>query len=282
VRTGGPRESTAPAPDETQPVWLRASGSTTVTLWVGGFAPDVLARLGTGTPVTLQVESIEYVSDGKVIGNVTCDPDAPWTDSIGGVRHTFDHAGKYSVVARVRVRTTNGSEWIESKPLAVTSEGVVLPWMLAAATGQKRDLLVGAHATVTTSSDHAPSEVGAKVCDGVQSTRWLCGPADASPSIVIEVPKAVTCDKLVLSGACVSADEMGRFDRIEQVSVRLNRDKEPIFVDLVADELEPTVYTFEKTVSVSRLEIRVTKRTSGKDAKNQAGFAEIALEKRER
>jgi hypothetical protein len=184
--------------------------------------------------------------------------------------------------ATSQVRGEVRSEVLESKPLVVTSEGVLLPWMIAAATASKRDLLVGAHATVTTSSDHAPTENGGKACDGVQSTRWLCGEADASPWIVIEVQKSLTCDRLVLSGACLSPDEIGRFDRIEQVAVRVNRDKEPTLVDLVPDELEPTVYTFEKPVSVSRLEIRVTKRTSGKEAKSQAGFAEIALERRER
>ncbi len=290
VRTGGPGETKPPPVDETGPVWLRASGTTTVTLWIGGFAKDVLARIGAGTPPRMHVESIEYVSDGKVIGSVTCDASAPWTDAVGAIRHTFDHAGKYTVVARVHVRKSSGSEVlvdapvevIESKPLVVASDGVLLPWMIAATTAQSRDLLVGAHASVTTSSDHAPSEVGAKACDGVQSTRWLCAEADASPSIVIEVQKGVACDRLVLSSACVSPDEVGRFDKIEQVSVRINRDKEPTLVDLVPDELEPTVYTFEKTVSVSRLEIRVTRRTIGKEAKNQAGFAEIALEKRER
>jgi hypothetical protein len=158
----------------------------------------------------------------------------------------------------------------------------VRPWMLAAATARTRNLLAGAHASASASSESSADESASKACDGAAWTRWTCSANDADPWIVVETQKAVTCDRLVLSGACLSPDEIGRFDRIEQVSVRVNRDKEPTLVDLAPDELEPTVFAFEKPVSVSRLEIRVTKRSPGGAAKNQAGFAEIALEKRER
>jgi hypothetical protein len=240
----------------------------------------VHARLASGTPAGLRVESVEYVEGDAVVGAVTGDPAEAWTDAGFTVRHTFERAGKHTLIARVRVRGAAGTETIESKPVEVRSDGVVLPWMLLAATARGRDVLADAHPTVTTSSDHAPGELGAKACDGLQSTRWLCGTADASPSLLIETQKPVACDRLVLSGACTSPSETGRFDRITQVSVRLNRDKEPTLLDLAADELEPTVLPFEKTVLVTRLEIRVTKRTSGGAAKGQTGFAEVALEKR--
>jgi hypothetical protein len=282
VQTGGrgSRERAEP-PADGSPVWLRASGTTTVTFWIGGFAPDVVARLATGTPPGLHVESVEYASGNEVIGAVNGDASAPWSDAGYTIRHTFDHAGKHAVVARVRVIGPAGPEVVTSKAVDVRSEGVVQPWMLAAATARQRDLLADAHATVTASSEHAPGEVGSKACDGAQWTRWVCGETDPAPSILVEVQKPVPADRLVLSPACVSPDELGRFDRIEQVSVRLNREKEPVILDLEADELQPTVLEFGKTVSVSRLEIRVTKRKTGGAAKNQAGFAEIALERRE-
>ena len=86
----------------------------------------------------------------------------------------------------------------------------------------------------------------------------------------------------MISPACGSRDELGRFDRVTEVIVRLNREKEWARVALDPDELKPTVLKLDKSPSLTRLEIRITQRTPGGAARNQTGFAEIALERRER
>jgi hypothetical protein len=71
----------------------------------------------------------------------------------------------------------------------------------------------------------------------------------------------------------------GQHDVIQKISVRLNRGKDAIEAIADPDELKPIVVPLGKSVSVSRLEIRIIARKTGAKWPGYAGFTEIALEK---
>jgi hypothetical protein len=96
--------------------------------------------------------------------------------------------------------------------------------------------------------------------------------------LTMQLSKAVKARSLVLGPAQNNAFLRGEFARITRLSVRINKEKDPIVIELSQDELEPIVHTFAKETPVSRLEIRILARENGR-AGARAGFSEIHLEK---
>ena len=291
VQTGGmiPLQRREPVIDPAESVRLRITGSTTVTLWIDGFSDDVLAQHGGGTFAGLRVASVEYLVDGIVLKTLDGDPARAWDNDGFTLRHTLVEPGTHQLKARVHLvapdaapEAKDASNVVESKVIESKSEGSVEPWMLEAAAQRVSNLLSSAAVNVTASSEASPDEAGAKAFDGLQSTHWSCAVTDKSPMLVLEMAKPVKCDTIVLGQACASRRDMGQLDRITEISVRINREKDVIVIPLVENELETTAFKFDKPASISRLEIRVTRRIAGGARRNQAGFAEIALERRGR
>lgn len=288
VRTGGPAQfqpKEKALPDNNAAVAFKASGRTSIYLWITGFSEATLRKHGGDSGSSLRVARVEYLADGRVVASVEGNPLKGWTTEDYAVRVSLEQPGSYKVKARVQLvaadaaaeeRTPSAS--IESREISVVSDGVFLPWMKLAAQARARNLLQGLVPSVTTSSRDGGHGEGRAAFDGFEATRWLCEEKDAAPTLTMQLSKAVKARSLVLGPAQNNAFLRGEFARITRLSVRINKEKEPIVIELSQDELEPIVHTFAKETPISRLEIRILARENGR-AGARAGFSEIHLEK---
>lgn len=274
VRTGEGRAPTPPSRDPAAPVTLRAAGRTDVVLWIGGFGDAILARGG-----GIQVAAVEYVVGKDVVARVEGDPNKSWTNESYSVRHSFDAPGESMVFARVHLAVTD--EILESKPVRVVSDGTLQPWMKRAASARERNLLLQQPVTATATSVNVDGQEAGKAVDGMEGTAWVCKDVDVEPVLTLEWAKLVKADELVLSGVCSRRQELGRYDRIRRVAVRLNKEKEAIDVEMEKDELQPTIVALPKGVQLKRIEIRIVEREAGGVWKGHCGFTEVALERRQ-
>lgn len=168
------------------------------------------------------------------------------------------------------------------KAASAAQEEKLEPWMVGAATGWKRNLLLDQALTATASSVHAAGQEAEKAFDGQESTMWTCGASDGEPSLVLEWKKPIAAESLVLSGACSRRADFGKYDRIRRVYVLLDRKKEPIEVEVpgtAGREIEPILVPFPSGTQVRRIEIRIVERDAGGEWKGRAGFSEVALER---
>ncbi len=273
VRTGDNRVQTPPSRDPTSPVTLCASGRTDVVLWIGGFGDAALARAN-----GLQIAYVEYLVGSSVVGRVEGDPAKPWTDESYSMRHSFDDPGSSMVFARVHLGVTD--EILESKPVKVFSDGTLQLWMTRAASARERNLLLQQPVTVTATSVNVDGQEAPKAVDGIEGTVWVCKDVDLEPMLTLEWAKPVKADELVLNGACTRRSDLGKYDRIRRVSVRLNKEKESFEAEMEKDEMQPTIVALPKGAQVRRIEIRVVEREAGGQWKGHCGFTEVALEKR--
>jgi len=270
--------------DPTEAIRFRASGSAATVLWIDGFSEAFLAEHG-GT-LGLRVVRIEYKVGDRVLATVPGDPSRASEGEHYSARHAFDAAGTHglrAVVTYVDPLAPTGAmeptKSVESRVVEVRTAGALMPWMRESAAARDRNLLL-ASPPRTSSSPVNGNETAAKAVDGLEATRWVSAKDDANPWIVLEFAKAVKADTLVLGQGGGTRDLTGRYDRIEAIEVRVNREKDSIRLELAADEIVPNVLGLGKVPPISRLEIRVTKRAIGKDWKGHVSLSEIALEKR--
>jgi len=115
------------------------------------------------------------------------------------------------------------------------------------------------------------------VCDGTESTHWVCDATDPDPTVEIDLDGSVSAKFLMVSQAGSRATDIGLFDRITVIEARFNKSK-PIRVELDPDQLAITTIPLGKTRRVHSIQIRILERVPGR-RKGQAGFTEIALSK---
>lgn len=272
--------------DLTEPIRFRASGDSQTVLWLDGFSEAFAAEHG-GT-LGLRVVRVEYTNGDRVLATIAGDPSRAFEGESFSTRTSFDAAGEHvlrAVVTFVDPLAPQGAttplKSVKSSELRVRSAGALEPWMREAASAFDRNLIPPASPRVSSSSIHG-SEGPAEAVDGNQATRWVSATDDAAPWYVIEFAKAQKADTLVLSQGAAARDLVRRYDRIQTVEVRLNRDKEPLTFTLPEDELVPAVLPLARMATISRIEIRVTQRAVGGDWKGHVALAEIALERRGR
>jgi hypothetical protein len=203
------------------------------------------------------------------------------------LRHSFEQPGEHEVRARVHLIAADApadahapSVVVESTPLKVRSDGVVMPWMLECARSGSRNLIDAENVAKLTPSSEHNDDKASRAFDGLQSRRWVTKQGDQSPTLIIEFTRPIKADTLVLSQGAAAADEQGRYDLIRSVSVRLNREKEPLQAALQADEARPSAIDLGRVLSISRLEFRVLERVAGKQWAGHVSVCELALEKR--
>ncbi len=284
VRTASESWGVREEVDPTETIRFRARGDTVVILWIDGFSDAFLAE--SGGAAGLRLARVEYKDGDRVLASVPADPTVAWDGQSFAVRHTFDAAGAHALKARltfVEPLTPLGEivplKSAESQAVTVRSAGVMEPWMREAAQARERNLLLAILPKAASSSAHG-GETADKAIDGREDSRWVCAPDDASPWVVLELAKPVKADTLVLGQGGCARDIAGRYDRITEVLVRVNREKEPIVWTLPASEIAPAVLQLGKIAPVSRLEVRISKRVPGTVWKGHVALSEIALEKR--
>jgi len=284
VATSSAAWSARKAIDPTEAIRFRASGSAATVLWIDGFSDAFLAERG-GT-LGLRVARVEYRAGERTLATVPGDPTRAFEGENYSARHAFDTAGTQGLRALLTyvdplapLGAIEPLLTVESRPVEVRSAGALVPWMREAAVARERNLLLGSSPRTSASSVNG-TETPEKALDGLESTRWVTAEGDANPWVVLELAKALKADTLVLGQGGAARDITGRYDRIEAVEVRLNREKDPLRLPLNVDELVPSVLPLGKLATISRLEIRVTKRVVGTEWKGRIALSEIALEKR--
>lgn len=285
VATGEPlsRALTRAARDEGAAVKLRTSGSTQVALWIEGFSAEVLAAHANA----VRVGSVEYFDGERSLGRVEADAGRAWDGEAFSKHVELRTPGEHTLRAVVHVVAADAPAGatgplvaLESKPLTVRSEGVLEEWMRGAVERRRRTVLRLEDVRASATSIHGAENAEAAF-DGSEATRWVCSTSDAAPVLTLELTKPVRADRIVLAQGAAARDLTGRYDRIAEVSVRVNRDKEPLVVTLDPDELVPNVVELRKTTLVARLEIRVTKRVPGTAWKGHLSLSEVSLERDE-
>ncbi|MCY2958555.1 MAG: hypothetical protein NTY35_00155 [Planctomycetota bacterium] len=270
--------------DPTESVRFRASGEASTVLWIDGFSDGFVADNG-GT-LGLRVLRVDYMEGDRVLATRPGDPSRGFENENFAARYAFTAAGEHVLRAVVTyvdplapTGATSPEKRVESREVRLRTAGALEPWMREAAAARDRDLLLAAPPRASSSSVNG-SETADKAFDGSEATRWVSASDDANPWLVMELGKGVKADTLVLGQGGAARDLAGRYDRIQSVEVRLNREKEPLTFSLSEDELSPSVLPLGKLAPISRVEIRVTKRVAGKDWKGRVALSEVALEKR--
>lgn len=262
-------------------VKLRATGRGPVTVWIEGFAERVVAARG---EEGVHVVAVEYRSGDDVLARVSADAGARWDGEPLATSLVFDRPGQREIVAVVHVRTPDAgaagtSEELRSQPIKLRVDGMLQPWMLEVAGERAQNLALTVQSSGTASSELSAARPGAAVTDGWQWTRWLCARDDAQPTLTLEFKKALRASEIVLHPACTRYGELGRFDRVRTVQVRVNYDKKPFEVRAPADELEPIRVPLGKGVSITKLEVKIVARDRGGAEAGTTGWTEIALYK---
>ena len=251
-------------------------GQQPLAIWVKGFGKAVLER---HKQYGLRIVQVEYLAGDRVLGQLTGKPTKAWK------LDTFLHnvpalsRGTHKLRARVQlvapgVKTgeLTPTETILSAEMTVTIRDIFAAWMEAAASIAEKNLIRGVRFTATATSAKNTAKLA---IDGRESTQWVCGTADPAPSVTFELKKLVTAKNVVIAQAGSRMADLGVYDRITVIEVRINREK-PLRVELDKDPLGVTTVALGKARRVRTLQLRILERVPGK-RRGQAGFTEVAL-----
>jgi hypothetical protein len=271
---------------EKDDVAISASGQQPLSVWVTGFGDGLKER---HKQFGLRVVQVEYLDGDNIIGQLAGDPNKAWQFDAFLNRATALSRGIHKVRARVKLlaadeptvkpRTDKGTlprrtETVLSPEMPVTIRDVFAPWMQEAARVSRANLIIFKKTKVTAST---ASKVAKKACDGSETTQWVCAASDQDPTIEIDLGRSVSAKSLMISQAGSRAIDIGLYDCIKVIEVRIN-DGKPMRLEVDSDQLAITTMPFSKSRKVRRLQIRIVERQQGRKA-GQAGFTEIALGK---
>jgi len=266
-------------------VAISASGQQPLSIWVTGFGDKLKKR---HEQFGVRVVQVEYLDGDHIACQVAGDPTKAWQFDAFLQRAPALARGDHKVSARItliaadeppRQRSDKGrkklkTETVLSPEMDVTIRDVFAPWMKEAARISHRNLVVFKKTKATASSADKSAK---NACDGREATQWVCDAKDADPLLEINLGRAVGAQQMMLAQAGSRATDIGLFDHIKAVEVRINRSK-PFRVELNDDHLAITTVPFGKVRKVRSISIRILEREPGR-RKGQAGFTEIALSK---
>lgn len=279
--TGVASESGAPrhlftAGTDKDDVAISAAGQQPLAVWVKGFGEALTKR---HEQHGIRVVEVRYLDGDAVLGQLAGEPTKAWTSDAFMHRAPALQRGAHSIRARVELVApeappgeTSPTEVVTSPPMAVTVRDVFAPWMNEAARIAAANLVDPKKVEATASSNEKAAK---RACDGDEATHWVCGAADPDPVLSIDLGRRVSAKQLTISQAGSRASDIGQFDRIRAVELRLNGSK-PRRVELDRDPLAITTVPFGKSRSVRRIELRIVEREPGRK-KGEAGFTEITL-----
>lgn len=109
-------------------------------------------------------------------------------------------------------------------------------------------------------------------------TRWVCAGDDPAPEFTIELKRTVKADKLLFSHARTRPIEQKNNPRVKQVQVWIDKDPEPILLDIDTEYRKKTELRFAETRAVKRIRVKVTATEGGQLGKCAVGFTEVELQ----
>lgn len=267
-------------------VAISATGQQPLSIWVTGFGEKLKKR---HERYGLRVVQVEYLDGDHIVGQLAGDPGKAWQFDAFLQRAPALARGDHQIRARVELIAhdvappkapanepiaTPATETVLSPEMNVTIRDVFAPWMKDAARMQRVNLVVFKKTEATASS---ASKAARNACDGKEGTHWVCAAKDAEPLLEIDLGRSVGARQLMISQAGSRATDIGLFDHIRAIEVRINSGK-PFRVELDPDHLAITTVPFGKVRKVRSIRIRIIERVPGR-RKGQAGFTEIALSK---
>ena len=273
------RESLYSTEDVDSEVWIRVVAKQEWTLWVTGFAPQILesfpkVEANAGMLPGLRLQRVEWWIDGRAVESLTGDPSTPWQGERYAMRYQPAHGGESSVECRVSVLTTDGApRELRSKTLRVRNDLALEPWMLEYARDAAKNLFKVQELVLTASSEESEFHPKTDALDGLQGSSWCAKEDDPEPWIRIDSAKGVRLKELWLSPAAASETLRAECSIFDTVELRLNDSKAPLVITLDPDYRLKTKFVLPKPTLVRSLELRVP--DPPKEKGKYVGFAEI-------
>jgi len=263
-------------------VSLRALGETPLTVWITGFGDRVTEELGFGGAGP-RVLAVEYLRDGEVFARVEGDPRRGWSAERYAAKIEFERRGVFKIDVRVLAVLPEEPIDMVGEPEILEAEGfthrVEAAWetgMEAAAQLRHANLLITHESSVEASSVWGTQWTPELVCDGIESTAWLCAADDASPHLTLDLGRGIRATVLVLGSIGSSAERARDFDRIRSVDIVLN-DKQRFHLDFDADPRRAARLELEKRTRIRTIRIENIERDPGSKYPGGCGFSEVAL-----
>ncbi len=239
-----------------------------------------------GEPLVMYVEGVELPEGAPAVAEVRYrirQPEGEWqeagvgtgrggdelTPSRYSVRFSAPHPGDWEVQAVAE--GPDGVELRSGVARFLLEQGVVQAKLRYAA-DSSRNLLPRARPEVSASSGN-----GKAATDNLYGSRWTCKADDAEPRLEIKLKRGVRTQRILFTHARTRASEQDNNPRPIRVELRINRDKEPLVVEIDPDPQSKTVLELEKPRSINKLSVQVLAVTGGELGKAAVGFTEIEL-----
>ncbi len=268
--------------DPSDEVQLQATGrSGGLTLWISDFSNAVKSRHGSGSIVHgLRVAQVIYSVDGEPVAKIEANPTVPWKSSERFTQNIWLGEGQHHITVRVAIVDAKAPRGARDATIELLGAGFHAevshhsqrfdPQL----TGLAGRNLIDRASKVEASSNEANARFA---IDGIFATRWLSEPQDKQPEFSIQLKQPKRASTLLLCQAARRHDERRSFDRASKLSIRINRQKEPLIVDAPESILTPIRIELEEPLLVRTLDIQVIERKEGTHADGQLGFSEIAI-----
>ena len=271
---------------EKDDVAISASGQQPLSVFVTGFGDGLKER---HKQFGLRVVQVEYLDGDNIIGQVAGDPTKAWQFDAFLYRATALSRGVHLVRARIellapdvptvepRVAKKGGRRTVTvlSPDMPVEIRDVFAPWMQDAAKISRANLIIFKKTKATASS---ATKSAKNACDAREATQWVCAAGDQDPMIEINLGRSVSAKSMMISQAGSRAIDIGLYDRIKVIEVKINGQK-PTRLEVgcrsTRNHDNPVRQGLAKCAA---LQVRILEREPGR-RKGQAGFTEIALGK---
>ena len=109
-------------------------------------------------------------------------------------------------------------------------------------------------------------------------SRWVCAADDPAPEFTIVLKRTVKADKLLFSHARTRPIEQKNNPRVKQVQIWLDKDQEPITLDINTEYRKKTELRFDETRPVKRIRVKITATEGGDLGKCSVGFTEVEIQ----
>jgi len=227
--------------------------------------------------------------DQTLIGVADGDPSKPCGKALFPARYSFARPGEYDITASVYVRVPakdgEGSvrRILRSNPLHVRIDEVFDPELASYGSDPARNLIPRKRVEITASSVLDAKKWKPRFAiDNSQLKAWLSKDGDPMPTLDIELPRPVRANTLLLSHPFGGSEDGPRRTRAHRVEVRINGERKPRSVVMIADDMRKTVLEFRRPVRVRNIQLRIVSRRSATPGRDAVGFGEVELQLRKR
>ena len=234
-----------------------------------------------GDPVVMWASLPDGAQSEAITYSIKRSANAPWQE-IGSssenrfaLTHTFPAPGKWLVKAECII---NGAT-VNSTDLVCYYVPRLGPNDMGYGDDEFENLIPASRPSYEVSSRGAEYFDGDKLIDGSLGTRWFCKGDDPNPEFTLSLRRSAKATKLLFSHIYTSAENCNDSPRPSEVAVYINKDKEPILIQLNPNQNQKTIYTFDKKKSIKTLRVVITKIINGSLGSAGVGFSQVELQR---